>query len=70
VRAAITSVLGSSVIPVTVLALPQEFLEAGSRDELLDELGLSVQSVARRITELVAALEDEGAVRPGARDRG
>jgi 1-deoxy-D-xylulose-5-phosphate synthase len=55
VGAAVTDRLAGTGVPVTVLALPQEFLEAGSRTELLDEVGLSPQAVARTITELVAA---------------
>jgi 1-deoxy-D-xylulose-5-phosphate synthase len=70
VGAAVADRLSASGIPVTVLALPQEFLEAGSRDELLDGLGLSVQAVARRITELVAAFEEDAVVQPSARDGG
>jgi 1-deoxy-D-xylulose-5-phosphate synthase len=57
VGAAVTDRLAGSGVPVTVLALPQEFLPAGTRDELLDEVGLSAQAVARRITELVVAGE-------------
>ncbi len=55
VGAAIADRLAGTGVPVTVLALPQEFLEPGSRSELLDEAGLSAQAVARRITELAVA---------------
>jgi 1-deoxy-D-xylulose-5-phosphate synthase len=57
VGAAVTDRLAGTGVSVTVLALPQEFLPAGSRNELLDEAGLSAQAVARRITELVVAGE-------------
>ena len=57
VGAAVTDRLAGSGVPVTVLALPQEFLAAGSRSVLLDEAGLSAQAVARRITELAVAGE-------------
>ncbi|MTD16427.1 1-deoxy-D-xylulose-5-phosphate synthase [Nakamurella sp. YIM 132087] len=56
VGAAVTDLLTDRVpgVPVTVLALPQEFLEAASRGDLLTDLGLTAQAVARRITETVA----------------
>ncbi|MGE3254068.1 1-deoxy-D-xylulose-5-phosphate synthase [Pseudonocardia sp.] len=38
------------------LALPQEFLEHGSRQDVLAAVGLTVQDVARRVTEWAAAL--------------
>ncbi|MEV1293454.1 1-deoxy-D-xylulose-5-phosphate synthase [Pseudonocardia sp. NPDC049635] len=37
------------------LALPQEYLEHGSRDDVLARAGLTVQDVARRVTEWAAA---------------
>jgi 1-deoxy-D-xylulose-5-phosphate synthase len=37
------------------LALPQEYLEHGSRDDVLATVGLTEQDVARRITEWAAA---------------
>ncbi|MEU6697011.1 1-deoxy-D-xylulose-5-phosphate synthase [Pseudonocardia sp. NPDC046786] len=37
------------------LALPQEYLEHGSRDDVLARTGLTVQDVARRVTEWAAA---------------
>jgi len=40
--------------PVKTFGLPQEFLAHGSRDEVLDEAGLTPQHLARRITEAVA----------------
>ncbi|HEY5879341.1 MAG TPA: 1-deoxy-D-xylulose-5-phosphate synthase, partial [Nakamurella sp.] len=54
VGAAITDRLADTGVPVHVLALPQEFLEPASRGELLVDLGLTGQAVARGITELIA----------------
>jgi 1-deoxy-D-xylulose-5-phosphate synthase len=41
-------------MPVKTFGLPQEFLVHGTRDEVLDEAGLTPQHLARRITEAVA----------------
>jgi 1-deoxy-D-xylulose-5-phosphate synthase len=41
-------------VPVKTLGLPQEFLSHGSRDEVLEEAGLTSQQLALRITEAVA----------------
>jgi 1-deoxy-D-xylulose-5-phosphate synthase len=54
VGAAVADRLAGTGIPVHVLALPQEFLEPASRGELLVDLGLTGQAVARGITELIA----------------
>jgi 1-deoxy-D-xylulose-5-phosphate synthase len=54
VGAAVTDVLAGSGVPVQVLALPQQFLEPGPRAELLGDLGLTAQAVARGITEEIA----------------
>ena len=54
VGAAVTDLLAGTGVPVRVLALPQEFLEPGSRAELLTDLGLTAKAVARGITEQVA----------------
>jgi 1-deoxy-D-xylulose-5-phosphate synthase len=40
--------------PAKTFGLPQEFLEHGSRDEILTDLGLTPQHLARQITEAVA----------------
>ncbi len=40
--------------PVRTFGLPQEFLEHGERGDLLDDLGLTPQQLARVITEMVA----------------
>ena len=41
--------------PAKTFGLPQEFLAHGTRDEVLDEAGLTPQHLARQITEAVAA---------------
>ena len=41
-------------VPVKTFGLPQEFLSHGTRDEVLDEAGLTPQQLALRITEAVA----------------
>ena len=43
-------------VPVRDLAIPQEFLEHGSRADVLAAAGLGEQDVARRITEWAVAL--------------
>jgi 1-deoxy-D-xylulose-5-phosphate synthase len=40
--------------PVKTFGLPQEFLSHGTRDEVLEETGLTPQYLARQITEAVA----------------
>ena len=40
--------------PVRTFGLPQEFLEHGERNDLLEDAGLAPQHIARVITELVA----------------
>ena len=54
VGAAVTDRLAGTGIPVQVLALPQQFLEPAPRAELLGDLGLTAQAVARGITEEIA----------------
>jgi 1-deoxy-D-xylulose-5-phosphate synthase len=41
-------------VPVKTFGLPQEFLAHGSREEVLEEAGLTPQQLALRITEAVA----------------
>ncbi|GAA3432042.1 1-deoxy-D-xylulose-5-phosphate synthase [Kutzneria kofuensis] len=41
-------------VPMRDLAVPQQFLEHGSRSEVLAQVGLTAQDVARRVTEWVA----------------
>ena len=43
-------------VPQRDLALPQEFLAHGNRSDVLASVGLTVQDVARRVTEWAAAL--------------
>jgi 1-deoxy-D-xylulose-5-phosphate synthase len=54
VGAAINDALAGTGLGVKVFALPQEFLEPGSRSELLADLGLTAQPIARWITEQVS----------------
>ncbi|MET3806611.1 1-deoxy-D-xylulose-5-phosphate synthase [Nakamurella sp. UYEF19] len=54
IGATIADVLAPAGIAVTVLALPQEFMQAASRGDLLTDLGLNAKDVARGITELIA----------------
>jgi 1-deoxy-D-xylulose-5-phosphate synthase len=41
-------------MPVKTFGLPQEFLSHGTREEVLEEVGLTSQHLARQITEAVA----------------
>jgi 1-deoxy-D-xylulose-5-phosphate synthase len=43
-------------VPLRDLSIPQEFLDHGSRDDVLAAAGLTEQDVARRVTEWAAAL--------------
>jgi 1-deoxy-D-xylulose-5-phosphate synthase len=43
---------------VREFGIPQEFLPQGNRGQLLEELGLTAQQIARFATELVAAVEN------------
>jgi 1-deoxy-D-xylulose-5-phosphate synthase len=61
VGAAVADRLPGTGVGVHVLALPQRFLEPASRGELLAELGLTGQAVARGITELIARRSTEPA---------
>ncbi|GAB3280747.1 1-deoxy-D-xylulose-5-phosphate synthase [Parasphingorhabdus pacifica] len=45
-------------VPLRDLGVPNEFLEHMSRDEVLAELGLTEQDIARRVTEWVAGRLD------------
>jgi 1-deoxy-D-xylulose-5-phosphate synthase len=46
-------------VPLRTVALPQRFLDHGSRADLLADFGLTAQDVARRVTEWAAALPAE-----------
>jgi 1-deoxy-D-xylulose-5-phosphate synthase len=52
--------------PVQTYGLPQEFLTHAKREEMLEEVGLVPQHLARRITEAVARLTPELADHPQA----
>lgn len=43
-------------VPCRDLGVPQRFLDHASRGEVLDEIGLTDQNVARQVTGWVAAL--------------
>jgi 1-deoxy-D-xylulose-5-phosphate synthase len=45
-------------VPVRTLGLPQEFLEHGSRGQVLADVGLTEQDVARRIAEWAAVIAE------------
>ncbi|MCU1676784.1 MAG: dxs, partial [Frankiales bacterium] len=45
-----------STVPVRVLGLPQEFLQHGSRAQILADAGLGTQDVARAIVEAASRL--------------
>jgi 1-deoxy-D-xylulose-5-phosphate synthase len=49
-------------VPVKTFGLPQEFLAHGTRQEVLDEAGLTSQQLALRITEAVARRSSANAV--------
>jgi 1-deoxy-D-xylulose-5-phosphate synthase len=46
-------------VPCRDVGLPQEFYDHASRGEVLAELGLTDQDIARRVTGWVAALEQK-----------
>jgi 1-deoxy-D-xylulose-5-phosphate synthase len=50
--------------PAKTFGLPERFLDHGKREEVLDEVGLAPQHLARRITEAVAGLTPELAADP------
>jgi 1-deoxy-D-xylulose-5-phosphate synthase len=47
--------------PLRTFGIPERFLAHGSREEVLDEIGLAPQHLARQITEAVAQLDPEPA---------
>jgi 1-deoxy-D-xylulose-5-phosphate synthase len=55
-------------VPVTTFGLPQEFLSHGTREEVLEEAGLTSQQLALRITEAVARRSSAEALDTGVRD--
>jgi 1-deoxy-D-xylulose-5-phosphate synthase len=48
-------------VPVRTLGLPQQFFEHGSRGQVLADVGLTEQDVARRIVEWAARVADRAA---------
>ncbi len=58
IGAAVTEAVRTADVPIAVFGLPQEFLEPGPRGELLTDLGLTAQSVARWVTERVVELDN------------
>jgi 1-deoxy-D-xylulose-5-phosphate synthase len=48
-------------MPVKTFGLPQEFLTHGTREEVLEEVGLTSQQLALQITEAVARRSPVGA---------
>jgi 1-deoxy-D-xylulose-5-phosphate synthase len=47
--------------PLREFGIAQEFLEHGTRSELLEELGLTAQAIARYAVEAVASRESQPA---------
>ncbi|GAB7189882.1 1-deoxy-D-xylulose-5-phosphate synthase [Kineococcus sp. NUM-3379] len=62
VGSALADVLRREGVGASVLtfALPQRFLDHGTRDEILEEAGLAPQTVSLRIVEAVARLQEVG----------
>jgi 1-deoxy-D-xylulose-5-phosphate synthase len=54
-------------VPVRTLGLPQQFLEHGSRGQVLADVGLTEQDVARRIAEWAAVIAERNEERPSLR---
>jgi 1-deoxy-D-xylulose-5-phosphate synthase len=46
--------------PIRTFGIPQEFLEHAKRDQILADIGLTPQDLARDITEAVAGVTDSG----------
>jgi 1-deoxy-D-xylulose-5-phosphate synthase len=56
---------GECDVPLRDVAIPQRFLDHGSRADVLAAAGLTAQDVARRVTEWAAALpSDAGSTQP------
>jgi 1-deoxy-D-xylulose-5-phosphate synthase len=62
VGSAVTRLLGDSDVdvPSRELGIPEGFHPHGTRNEILADLGLTAQDVARRLIEWVSRLDDEG----------
>ena len=46
-------------VPARDLGIPQRFLDHASRAQVMSEIGLTAQDVARRVVETVARLDGE-----------
>jgi 1-deoxy-D-xylulose-5-phosphate synthase len=57
-------------VPQRDISLPQEFLDHGSRADVLTATGLTVQDVARRVTEWAAALPGAAVAAPATHEQG
>ncbi|WP_239020723.1 1-deoxy-D-xylulose-5-phosphate synthase [Nakamurella antarctica] len=68
VGAAVADALAGGNVPVSVMAIGQEFQEAAARGYLLGELGLTAQAVSRTITEQVVATAADTARHSGGSD--
>ena len=64
---AVAEMLAPHGIPVTVMAVPDAFIEQGAQSELLKQLGLDAPGVAARIRQTLAEAETmpEHAIQPG-----
>ena len=64
---AVSEALAPLGIPVTIMAVPDTFIEQGGQSELLKQLGLDVQGVAARVRQMLGELEStpEHATQPG-----
>src|SRR5437763_1380971 len=64
---AVAQTLAPHGIPVTVMAVPDAFIEQGAQSELLKQLGLDAPGVAARIRQTLAEAETmpEHAIQPG-----
>ena len=57
-------------VPVRAVGLPQQFFDHGSRGQVLADVGLTEQDVARRIAEWTAVLAERAEQRGGRAGRG
>jgi 1-deoxy-D-xylulose-5-phosphate synthase len=64
---AVSEALAPLGIPVTIMAVPDSFIEQGGQSELLQQLGLDVQGVAARVRRTAGELEStpNQATQPG-----
>ena len=64
---AVAEVLAPLGIPVTVMAVPDTFIEQGGQAELLKQLGLDASGVAARVRRVVTDTESmpQPATQPG-----